>query len=103
MAITNADYGATINVLRGHLALGTTMSGEEMKTAIRLIQDAVSRMSTGTTGTSAVIAVLTPLNAAACAANSGATAAAVIAQAVIDLTAASASVPTYVVSLLADG
>ncbi len=119
MAIVTADYSVYINVLRGHLAKGTSPSAYEQTRLIDLIQDSVTRLAAANAINIAAaevadideqVALLTPLDAATCTAGSGVAAAAVVATAVAAITTATTAIalatpdePTYVTDELADG
>ncbi len=119
MAIVDADYSTYINLLRGHLAKGTAPSAYDQKRLIELIKDSVTRLTTANAVNVALaevadidaqVAILVLLDATACSAASGVTAAGLIATACAAITTATTAIglatpaePTYAVATLADG
>lgn len=104
-SVTDADYSTVIEDCRSHLAFGTQPSADDLRLIIAVVKNATSRLSAAVAQLDATSAAIAVLDAAACAANAGADAAAVIADEVTDLDAAStaAGAATYITNTLADG
>lgn len=101
MSATNAQYAASEAALRRCMAYGTSPSPAEMVVLLKVVQDAASRGTTGNTAQEAVraslataITNLTLLDATACAASLGVTAAATVVTEVARITTAKASILT---------
>lgn len=90
-SVSDANYTTVVEYCRGHLANGTSLSAEETRLTLAVLKNAVGRIN-------ACVTAITPLDAAGCAAASGATAAAVIAAQVTALGA-----PTYTTNTVMDG
>lgn len=117
MAVVDADYATVIGYCRTRLGNGTRLNAAEMIKTIAVVQNSVSRMTTGNTAQNAVITSLTAvktallaLDATACVADLGVTAAAVVVTqcAAIDtalaaILAGEPAVPTYTSSVGLDG
>ncbi len=102
MAVVNADYTSTVEAVRRVLGNGGALSQLELQTALAVVKDAASRM---TTSNAAIELVRTAINmdATACAAAGGATAAAVLVTQRAALLTLEASIPTITTNAVADG
>lgn len=102
-SIVDADYAVVIGYLRDVLASGGNLDAYKTRYTLNVVKDSVARMTACNAAVEAVSADIVVLDAATCTAGSGVAAAAVVAQAVLDLDAALISEPTYVANTLADG
>lgn len=94
MSATNAEYNTAITTIRGVLGSGGALTGADHKLLLRVIQDAVSRLSTIKTTVDAQFVILQAKGTADASAEIDTADTAV--HAVV-------SVPTYASSTVADG
>lgn len=113
---TDTDYRTTINTIRSHIGNGTQMSADEMRLAMAVIKNAISRINASNGGTDILSTTATNIaaqfnildaftagSAAATIVAAIATASALLRANATALEASGTTVPTYVSSTVADG